>query len=176
MNLEQPASGRFRPPDELLPSRAQQKARTGNGETEIFLSWGGAIYGPARPDEVTTGVRTAWFDKETLFWFEGQPEWLPVSEFPGLQEGGHHTLAGRRIGAAPGEAPPLPSHTARAPHSVSGRTRRAGGRRSGKSGSSRRKGKGGRGRSSKLGRSLIFGVVLLAVAVTVTLLFLLMQL
>ena len=123
---------------------------------------------------MTAGIRTAWFDKETLFWFEGQPEWLPVSEFPGLQEGGHHTLAGRRIGAAPEEAPPLPSNAPRALHSARARTRHAGGRRSGKSGSSRRRGKGGL--SGKLGRLLIFGIVLLAVAVTVALLFLLMQL
>lgn len=174
MNLKQPISGRFRPPDELLPSRGQKTARSGNGETEIFLSWGGAIYGPARPDEVAAGVRTAWFDKETLFWFEGQSEWLPVSEFPGLQEGGHHTLAGRRVGSAPDEAPPLPSNAPRALHSARARTRHAGGRRSGKSGSSRRK--GGRGRSGKLGRLLVFGIVLLAVAVTVALVFLLMQL
>ena len=123
---------------------------------------------------MTAGIRTAWFDKETLFWFEGQPEWLPVSEFPGLQEGGHHTLAGRRIGSAPEEAPPLPSNAPRALHSARARTRHAGGRRSGKSGSSRRRGKGGL--SGKLGRLLIFGIVLLAVAVTVALLFLLMQL
>lgn len=174
MSLEQPASGRFRPPKELLPARAQQAARSGNGEAEVFLSWGGAIYGPARPDEVAAGVRTAWFEKETLFWFEGQPDWLPVSEFPGLHEGGHHTLAGRRIGSAPDEAPPLPSNTPRALHSSRARTRHAGGRRSGKSSSSRRK--GGRGRPSKLGRLLVFGVFLLAAVATVVLLFLLMQL
>lgn len=174
MNLEQPTSGRFRPPDELLPARGQKTSQRGKGETEIFLSWGGAIYGPARPDEVVAGVRTGWFDKETLFWFEGQPEWLPVGEFPDLQAGGHHTLAGRRVGSAPDDAPPLPSETARTPHSGRAGTRRSGRRRSGKSGSSRRK--GGRGRTGKLGRLLIFGIVLLAGAVTVALLFLLMQL
>jgi hypothetical protein len=172
MSPEQSASARFRPPDNFLPAHAQRTSRTSGDEPEIFLSWGGAIYGPARADEVTAGVRTSWFEKDTLFWFEGQTEWRPVDEFPGLQEGGHHTLAGRRIGTAPDEAPPLPPRGSRSSRSSGSRTRHAG-RRSGKSGSSRRK--GGRGRPSKLGRLLVFGVFLLAVVLTVALLFLLMQ-
>lgn len=173
MSLEKPPRANFRPPSELLPAHAQKAARTGNGDTDIFLSWGGAIYGPARAEEVAAGVRTAWFEQDTLFWFEGQAEWLPVSEFPPLQEGGHHTLAGRRVGSAPDDAPPLPSAAPRSLHSARTRRRHAG-RRSAKSGSSRRK--GGRGRPSKLGRVLVFGAFLLAAAATVALLFLLMQL
>ena len=174
MSREQNTSTRFRPPDDFLPARAQNAPRPAAGEPEIFLSWGGAIYGPARADEVAAGVRTSWFEKETLFWFEGQTDWRPVDEFPGLQEGGHHTLAARRVGAAPDEAPPLPPRGSRrtSTRSSGARTRYAG-RRSAKSGSSRRK--GGRGRPSKLARLLIFGVFLLAVVLTVALLFLLMQ-
>lgn len=174
MSLELPSAGRFRPPDELLPAHAKKAPRPEKGEKEIFLSWGGAIYGPARAEEVAAGVRTSWFEKGTLFWFEGQTEWLPVSEFPGLHEGGHHTLAARRVGAAPDEAPPLPSGETRpSPRSSSGTRTRHAGRRSSKSGSSRRK---GRGRPSKLGRLLVFGVFLLAAVATIALLFLLMQL
>jgi hypothetical protein len=173
VSLEPSAAGRFRPPDDFLPTRAQNAQRSHAGEPEIFLSWGGAIYGPARAEEVTAGVRTSWFDKDTLFWVEGQTEWRPVDEFPGMQEGGHHTLAGRRIGTAPDEAPPLPTRGSRSVARPSGARTRYAGRRSGKSGSSRRK--GGRGRPSKLARLLIFGVVILAVALTVALLFLLMQ-
>ena len=173
MSPEQSASARFRPPDNFLPAHTQRTSRTAGAEPEIFLSWGGAIYGPARADEVTAGVRTSWFEKDTLFWFEGQTEWRPVDEFPGLQEGGHHTLAGRRIGTAPEEAPPLPPRGSRPTTRSSGTRTRHAGRRSGKSGSSRRK--GGRGRPSKLGGLLVFGVFVLAIVLTVALLFLLMQ-
>ena len=174
MSREQTASGRFRPPDDFLPARAQNAQRTAAGEPEIFLSWGGAIYGPARADEVAAGGRTSWFERDTLFWFEGQTEWRPVDEFPGLHEGGHHTLAGRRMGSAPDEAPPLPPRgSGPASTRSSGARTRYAGRRSGKSSSSRRK--GGRGRPSKLAGLLIFGAFLLAVVLTVVLLFLLMQ-
>ena len=173
MSPEPSAAGRFRPPDNFLPAHAQNATRRAAGEPEIFLSWGGAIYGPARADEVAAGVRTSWFEKETLFWFEGQTEWRPVDEFPQLHEGGHHTLAARRIGTPPDEAPPLPPRGSRSAARPSGAKTRYAGRRSAKSGSSRRK--RGRGRPSKLGRLLVFGVILLGVALTVALLFLLMQ-
>ena len=173
MSLEQPSREDLLPASQSPSANDAKSARGGNGEARIYLSWGGSIYGPARPDEVAAGVRTSWFDKDALFWFEGQPEWLPVKEFPGLQEGGHHTLAGRRVGSAPDEAPPLPSAEPRPTKPARAKTRRAG-RRSGKSGSSRRR--GGRGRSGKMGRALVFGIVLLSAAATVALLFLLMQL
>jgi hypothetical protein len=171
MSPEPPASGRCRPPENFLPAHAQRSARTEGGETEIFLTWGGAVYGPARAEEVTAGVRTAWFEKGTLFWFEGQTEWRPVEEFPGRQEGGHHTLAGRRIVTAPDEAPPLPPRGSRSTRSSGARARHAG-RRSGKSGSSRRK--TGRGRTGKSGRLYVFGGILLAISLTLVMLFLLM--
>ena len=172
MSLQKPPRENFRPAEQLLPAHAQRAARSGSGDAQIFLSWGGAIYGPARAEEVAAGVRTSWFDKDALFWFEGQTEWRPVNEFPQLQEGGHHTLAGRRVGSAPEEAPPLP-HAESRPMTSSRTTTRRTGHRSGKRGSSRRR--GGRGRAGKMGRSLVFGIVLLAAAATVALLFLLMQ-
>lgn len=174
MSPEQPASGRFRPPENLLPAHAQRGARTEGGDREIFLTWGGAVYGPARAEEVTAGVRTSWFEKGTLFWVEGQTEWLPVEEFPGLHKEGHHTLAGRRIGAAPDEAPPVPVRPVRASRPASrssGARSRHAGRRSGRSGSSR---KTGRRRPGKRGRLYVFGGILLAVSLTLVMLFLLM--
>lgn len=156
---------RFRPPDALLPSHQQTAARTRAGEQSIFLSWGGAIYGPATAEEVIAGVRTSWFEEDTLFWFDGQEEWRPVTELSGLVDGGHHTLAGRRVGEAPADAPPLPGTRSRVRPIA-----RAHRRNRHKSGSKRR-----HKRSSRLGRTLIFVFVLLAAAVTVGLLFLLMQ-
>jgi len=156
---------RFRPPDALLPSNQQSAARSRGGEQGIFLSWGGAIYGPASTEEVIAGVRTSWFEDGTLFWFEGQTEWRPVTELPGIVDGGHHTLAGRRVGEAPADAPPLPGtrkhvRPSSKPH-----------RRHGRKPKSKRR----HGRTSRPGRMIIFAFVLLAVAVTVGLLILLMQ-
>jgi hypothetical protein len=172
MSLTKPSREDLFPTGQASPPTAAPAPSTENGETEIFLSWGGAIYGPARAEEVVTGLRTSWFDDDALFWFEGQPEWRPVDQFPGLQGGGHQTLAGRRVGSPPDGAPPLPPDGSRPGRSAARSTRRAG-HRSGKSGSPRRR--GGRGRSQKTARGLIFGVVLLAVAATVALLFLLMR-
>jgi len=156
-----------RPPDFLLPTGAQGTQRIRTGETEIFLSWGGAIYGPAGAEEVLAGVRTAWFEPDTLFWFEGQAVWLPVEEFTRLVDGGHHTLAARRVGAAPDEAPPLPS-AARATVPRQSRGHRHRGR---KNKPPRR-----HGRPSTLRRLIIFAFVLAAVAVTVVVILLLMRL
>jgi hypothetical protein len=172
VSLQQNTPGRFLPPDDFLPARAQKNSRTAGGETEIFLTWGGAVYGPARADEITAGVRTSWFEEDTLFWFEGQTEWRPVEEFPGLQEGGHHTLAGRRMGAAPDKAPPLLPREAHVTTRSSGARTRYAGRRSGKSGSARRK--GGRSRPNRLGHILVFGGVVAAITATLAALFLLM--
>lgn len=79
---ESPAPG-FRPPDFLLP-KAEGPTRRRLGEPDIYLSWGGQVYGPAAVDDVIAGVRTSWFEDDALFWFEGQTDWLPVGTFPDL--------------------------------------------------------------------------------------------
>jgi hypothetical protein len=164
------ASTPVRPPDFLLPQGAPSSARSAAGTPEIYLSWGGSIYGPAGSEEVLAGVRTSWFEPDTLFWFDGQDHWLPVEDFPGLVDGGHHTLAARRVGSVPEDAPPLPAGGA-APSPRASHSHRRSGKRNHKKNSPRR-----RGRPSKLGRLIVFVFVLLAVVVTVGLIFLLMQL
>lgn len=72
---------RFRPPDAQLPDSASAK-RLRPGEAAVYLSWGGQVFGPASPREVLAGLRASSFEKGALFWFEGQPEWRPVAEFP----------------------------------------------------------------------------------------------
>jgi hypothetical protein len=79
-----PAAPKIRPPDFLLPNSEQSAARKRAGEPDIYLSWGGQIYGPAGADEVIAGVRSSWFEPDTLYWFEGQTDWRPVGEYPGL--------------------------------------------------------------------------------------------
>ena len=164
----QPEGPRFRPPDFFLPRNLQGPARVRGDGAEIFLSWGGAIYGPASAEEVAAGLRTNWFEDETLFWFEGQADWRPVADFPAVLESGHHTLAGRRIGAAPRAAPPLPA-AGREKSPRPERRRRRHHRKDG--GKSPRRG----ARPSRAGRQMIFGIILVAAVVTVALLFLLMQ-
>lgn len=76
---------RFRPPDAQLPDSAGAK-RLRPGERAVYLSWGGQVFGPANPREVLAGLRASSFEKGALFWFEGQPEWRPVAEFPGEEQ------------------------------------------------------------------------------------------
>lgn len=84
-NPEQsPAPPKIRPPDFLLPNSEQSAARKRAGEPDIYLSWGGQVYGPAGADDVVAGVRSSWFQPDTLYWFDGQADWRPVGEFPGL--------------------------------------------------------------------------------------------
>lgn len=80
-NSSKPASA-TRPPDFVLPKFENAGARRRSGEPEIYLSWGGEIYGPTAADDVVAGVRTSYFEEGALYWFEGQSEWLPVSGFP----------------------------------------------------------------------------------------------
>ncbi len=165
------AAAPHRPPDFLLPKGGPGAARPRAGQPEIYLSWGGAIYGPAGSEEVLAGVRSAWFEADTLFWFEGQTDWLPVDDFPGMFDAGHHTLAARRTGAASEEAPPSPAAGATPALRASSAYHRRGGRNSkGKSKAPRR-----HNRSSKVGRLIAFVFVILIVIITVGLTFLLMQ-
>ena len=79
-----PAAPKIRPPDFFLPNVEKSAARKREGEPDIYLSWGGQIYGPAGSEDVIAGVRSSWFEPDTLYWFEGQADWRPVGEFPGL--------------------------------------------------------------------------------------------
>ncbi len=51
------------------------------GEPQIFLSWGGEVYGPVTADEILAGKHSASFDANALYWFEGREEWRPIAEF-----------------------------------------------------------------------------------------------
>ena len=96
MSEQQPASSKpavtFRPPDSVLPKLENAGTRRRLGEPDIYLSWGGEVYGPATVDDVVAGVRASWFEPDALYWFEGQSEWLPVSGFPEIAP----TLPARR--------------------------------------------------------------------------------
>lgn len=99
----------FRPPDFLLPQSENAAMRRRFGEPEIFLSWNGEVYGPATAAEVVAGVRSSSFETGALYWFEGQKEWRPVAEFPGIAP----TLSAKRPTQTPAEdaadAPPPPA-------------------------------------------------------------------
>ncbi len=108
MSQDQPAPGKpapsFRPPDFLLPKVENPAARRRSSEPDIYLSWGGEVYGPAAAADVIAGVRAAWFEDGALYWLEGQSEWRPVSEFPAIAP----KLAGKRTFAEAG--PPVPGN------------------------------------------------------------------
>lgn len=135
----------------------------------MFLSWGGEIYGPAGVEDVLAGIRSAWFEEDAMFWFEGQEAWLPVGDFPSLVES-----------AQPGESPP--SNTAVALETPPGAPMESPAKQPSRSPrSSRRRGTpkkpkpGKRPGLGKRGLLIVLGFTLLAVGLTVGVLLLLMQ-
>jgi hypothetical protein len=149
-----------RPADFLLNNDEKSAARRRAGEPDIYLSWGGQVYGPAGAEEVLAGLRASWFEADATFWFEGQEEWLPVAEFPsgGIPAGTRDEVS-EPAPAAPPEEPPVARTTARP----------------------RRRSKGHKPKTARRprigtrGLLIVFAFVLLAVAVTVGILLLLMQ-
>lgn len=81
-----PNGPRFRPPDFLLPTAESSAARRRSGEPDIFVSWGGEVYGPAGPGEILAGIKASWFEPDAAFWFEGQSSWQPVQDFPEIYQ------------------------------------------------------------------------------------------
>lgn len=149
-----------RPPDFLLNSEEKSAARRRAGEPDIYLSWGGEVYGPAGTEEVLAGLRAAWFEEDATFWFEGQDGWLPIADFPSVD----------LMPSRPAPAESLPSETipGHAPEpQPATRSRRRGNARKPKS--ARRPRLGGRG------VVIVLAFVVLAVSFTVGILLLLMQ-
>ena len=157
----------LRPPDFFLPQSERSTARRSAGEPEIYVSWDGQVYGPSGVDEIITGVRTAYFDKDAMFWFEGRTEWRPVEELEDLFADDTVGLPVAATRHEPPSEPVRPTWPAAGPASSS-------------SGRRRRKSKPGRtnrnshaSRSTRSGRLIVIGAVLLAVAITAGLLLLL---
>ena len=145
--------GGERSADFQLPAPAPAKGA-------IYLSWGGKVYGPSTREEVVAGLRTAWFEDDTLYWHEGLDQWKHVREFPFSEDGR------RKEGADPAPRmvmPAAPSLPAAA---------KEGGRRHGHS-RRHRTSKPSSHRLGGKGRALVFGFVLLAVLLTVGILLLL---
>jgi len=155
----------LRPPDFLLPQSERSTARRRSGEPEIYVSWGGQIYGPAAVDDVLTGVRTAYFESDSLFWFEGQPGWRPVEELEDLFAEDSVELPATANRHDPPAEPIRPAWPGSG--SSSGRRRR----RKSKPGRTNRHSRSSR--SSLAGRLIVIAAVLLAIAITAGLLLLL---
>jgi len=78
-------------------------------KANIYLSWGGETYGPATPEEVANGIRTSWFEEDTVYWHEGLEEWKPVNQFPvasGTKTGEVRPLTKSRTSPPAPEIPP----------------------------------------------------------------------
>jgi len=152
----------LRAPDFLLPQADKSAARKRSGQPDVYVSWGGQIYGPTAAEDVIKGVRTSYFEEDALFWFESRDAWRPVSELPALFEESTADLpTAARLHPSPSEGikPAWPG--ARKRPSSSGERRR---RRS------------HRGRAAKPtraqigGRLIVMAAVLLAVILTAGLL------
>jgi hypothetical protein len=164
MNRKQSTPEIFRPaacPADFLQISAERAAeRLSTGEPDVYLAWGGEVYGPTGSSEVLAGLRASSFEEDATFWFEGQPDWLPVADFPAAITRARDDLeVGTSLPAV--AATPQPSPAAR-------KTRRRGGSRKGKPASRPKRG--------PRGLLIVFGFVLLAVGLTVGILLLLMLL
>lgn len=155
----------LRPPEFLLPQTDKSAARKRKGEPDVYVSWGGQIYGPTAVEDVINGVRTFYFEEDALFWLEGRDEWRPVSELPALfQESFAELPTAARLHPAPSEGitPAWPGARKR-PSSTAGERRRR----------SRRSRPGKKSRTQIGGRLIVIAAVLLAVVFTAALLLLL---
>lgn len=139
-----PRSGNaaLRPADFLLPKAGASAAA--RGDAQIYLSWGGEIYGPATGEEIAAGLRASWFEEGALFWHEGLEDWKPVTEFSFPARRPAQDSWPRVVASDVPSAPSLP---------------RAG--RAAKAGKPKPQPLGGHG------RAIVFGFVLLAVLLTV---------
>lgn len=146
----------IRPPDFLLPALERNHRR---GGPDVYVTWGGQIYGPASVDDVINGVRTAYFEADAMFWFEGRDEWRPVGELPVIFAAGDDV---------PASAPPTEGIRPQWPA-----TRSPSGSKGGERRHSGSRGRGGRSYPGQLvGRLIVIGAVLLAVLITAGLLLL----
>jgi hypothetical protein len=148
----------LRPPDFFLPQSDKSAARKRNGEPDVYVSWGGQIYGPTAVEDVIKGVRTSYFEEDALFWFESRDEWRPVSELSALfEESSAELPTAARLHPAPSEGvkPAWP-----------------GARKRSSSAGERRRRRSHRNRASKAtraqigGRLIVIAAVLLAVVLT----------
>jgi hypothetical protein len=152
----------LRPPDFLLPQADKSAARNRVGEPDVYVSWGGQVYGPTAVEDVINGVRTSYFEEDALFWFESRDGWRPVSELPALFEESSADLpTAARLHPAPSEGikPAWPG--ARKHTSASGERRRRRGHRN----------RATRPTRAQIGgRLIVIAAVLLAVVLTAGLL------
>ena len=160
----------IRPPDSFLPKTDLITPGRRTGEPEVYVSWGGQIYGPSAVDHVVSGVRTSYFGDDALFWFEGRDGWSPVGELRALfQKEAAIALPGATVLHLPpaeGIRPHMPGRksTSTAGAQPERRRRRKSGRKNRPTGP---------GRSTLSGRLIVFGAILLAVLITAGMLVLL---
>ena len=152
----------LRPPDFLLPQADKTAARKRSGEPDVYVSWGGQIYGPTAVEDVIKGVRTSYFEEDALFWFESRDEWRPVSELPALfEESSAELPTAARLHPAPSEGitPAWPGARKRPSSAGERRRRRSHRNRAAKP-----------TRAQVGGRLIVIAAVLLAVVLTAGLL------
>lgn len=153
------ASPSIQPSDFLLPRTGLQRSK----QAKYFLSWGGEIYGPTTESEILAGMRASSFGENALYWHEGSDGWKPLAEF----------LSDEPM-AAPDEW--HRPKDADGPHPAPAASRKTRGKTRPKRG--HRSSRGEKSRPRRIGNQiplLIFGIVLVAVLLTVSILLLLMR-
>lgn len=99
----------FQPADSLLLGSSSR--RENGREVQVYLSWGGEIYGPATAEEIAAGIRAAWFEEGTSYWHDGLDEWRDLSFFPVTKESNDNKSWPPLAGPQPPFAPSLQATT-----------------------------------------------------------------
>lgn len=171
----------LRPPDFFLPKGDRAGTRRRSRGPEIYVAYGGQIYGPAEPGDVMAGVRSSFFEEGAVFWFEGMDEWKALAKLPELLDAEPVALPTTAVrhtppseGIRPSWPGPSDSNSSR-PDSSRSESSRSGssGRRRRRRKSNRKKPSSRSGDGSNMtGRLVVIGAVLLAVLITAGLLLL----
>ena len=75
---------------EMINSKTEGITDTGHGEAEsnhpptnalCYLLYGEQQTGPYTPDQIRSMWTSGQITADTLYWFEGSPQWVPVREF-----------------------------------------------------------------------------------------------
>ena len=164
------ATPAIRPPDFFLPKTDLTTPGRRTGEPDVYVSWGGQIYGPSAVDHVVSGVRTSYFGDDALFWFEGRDGWSPIDELRALFQ---KEAAIALPGATVLHLPPAKGIRPRMPGRKSTSTAGAQPERRRRRKSGRKNRPNGPGRSILSGKLIVFGAILLAVLITAGMLLLL---
>jgi hypothetical protein len=164
----------IRPPDFLLPASEKGAATRRGGGSNVYVSSGGQVYGPATAEQAIAGLLSGYFDQDALFCPEAGNDWRPLAELSAESAEPASSMpdGSRLILPPPVRRSVQPAGVSR-PESTSKRRRSTEVSPQARSGRRRRRERSNAPRGRHLvGRLIVIGAVLLAVLITAGLLLL----